>query len=79
MALRIHVARQTIGKWENGVSYPSLEMLNVLSRELGTSANELLGQEKINDIVLAEAGERKKRQKENMARDRGQSRFFGRG
>ncbi len=49
LALKMHVVRQTISKWENGLSVPDAEELIRLSEILGASVDELLGMEAQND------------------------------
>lgn len=44
LALRLHVVRQTVSKWERGASVPDSEMLIRISEELGTSVGVLLGE-----------------------------------
>ena len=44
LALRMNVVRQTISKWEKGLSVPDSEMLIRLAEELGTTVNVLLGE-----------------------------------
>lgn len=43
IANRLHVTRQTISKWEKGLSVPDAEMLSRLADELEVSVSELLG------------------------------------
>lgn len=43
IAEKLYVVRQTISKWENGLSSPSVEQLVSLSAFLGTSPDLLLG------------------------------------
>ena len=43
LAARLHVVRQTISKWENGMSVPSAEQLVELADILNTTVGELLG------------------------------------
>ena len=43
LASRLHVTRQTISKWEKGLSVPDAEMLSRLADELEVSVSELLG------------------------------------
>ncbi|MBQ6500084.1 MAG: helix-turn-helix transcriptional regulator [Mogibacterium sp.] len=43
LASRIHVTRQTVSKWEKGISVPDAEMLTKLSEELETDVSTLLG------------------------------------
>lgn len=42
MAEKIFVTRQAISKWERGVSYPSLDVLRLISKEFKISMNYLL-------------------------------------
>ena len=42
MAEKIFVTRQAISKWEKGVSYPSLEVLRLISKEFKINMNNLL-------------------------------------
>ena len=41
LASRLHVTRQTISKWEKGLSVPDAEMLSKLADELEVSVSEL--------------------------------------
>lgn len=45
LAGQLHVVRQTVSKWEKGLSVPDADMLIALSRALGRSPAELLGAE----------------------------------
>lgn len=42
LATKLNVVRQTISKWENGLSVPDAEMLIIIANELDTSVNVLL-------------------------------------
>lgn len=53
LALRLHVVRQTISKWEQGLSVPDSQMLLSLADELDTSVSMLLG-ESVPDQNLSE-------------------------
>lgn len=44
LASRIHVVRQTVSKWEKGLSVPDAEMVSRLAEELGTTVAALLGE-----------------------------------
>lgn len=44
LAIKMNVVRQTVSKWENGLSVPDSGMLILLADELGTSVSELLGE-----------------------------------
>ncbi len=61
LAVRLHVVRQTVSKWENGTSVPSAEQLVALADILDTSVSELLG-------ATPEAGENRDRLAEELAR-----------
>jgi putative transcriptional regulator len=54
LAIRLNVVRQTVSKWEKGVSVPDAETLIKLADLLDTSVNDLLGSnvvpEDINDM-----------------------------
>ena len=44
LAIKLNVVRQTISKWEKGLSVPDSEMLIKLAEELDTTVNTLLGE-----------------------------------
>ena len=44
LAIKLHVVRQTVSKWENGLSVPDSTMLIALAEELDISAGVLLGE-----------------------------------
>ena len=44
LAMKLNVVRQTVSKWENGLSVPDSNMLILLSEELDTSVSVLLGE-----------------------------------
>ena len=44
LAIKVNVVRQTISKWENGLSVPDSSMLITLADELDTSVGILLGE-----------------------------------
>ena len=43
LAERLHVVRQTVSKWEKGLSVPDAEMLKQLAELLEVSVTDLLG------------------------------------
>ena len=43
LAIKLNVVRQTVSKWENGMSVPDSSMLIMLADELDTTVSELLG------------------------------------
>lgn len=45
LAIKLNVVRQTVSKWENGLSVPDSGMLIMLADELDTSVSVLLGEE----------------------------------
>lgn len=49
LAIKLNVVRQTVSKWENGLSVPDSEMLIQLAEELDTSVSILLGEEVIEE------------------------------
>ncbi len=44
LAVKLNVVRQTVSKWEKGLSVPDSEMLIKLADELDTTVNNLLGE-----------------------------------
>ena len=44
LAIKLNVVRQTVSKWENGLSVPDSSMLIMLADELDVTVNELLGE-----------------------------------
>ena len=45
LAIKIHVVKQTISKWEKGLSVPDADMLSKLADVLEINVSELLGSE----------------------------------
>ena len=43
LAVKLHVVRQTVSKWENGLSVPDADVLIRLANVLGVSISQLLG------------------------------------
>ena len=43
LAIKLNIVRQTVSKWENGLSVPDSDMLITLADELDTSVSVLLG------------------------------------
>lgn len=56
LAIQLHVVRQTISKWEQGLSVPDSDMLILLSEVLETPVSTLLGEtiteEKADDLKV---------------------------
>ena len=44
LAIKLNVVRQTVSKWEKGLSVPDSSMLIMLADELDTTVSELLGE-----------------------------------
>lgn len=44
LAVKLNVVRQTVSKWENGLSVPDSDLLIALAAELDTSVSALLGE-----------------------------------
>ena len=44
LSIKLHVVRQTISKWESGLSVPDAEMLIKISELFETPVNEILGE-----------------------------------
>ena len=51
LAVKLHVVRQTISKWEQGLSVPDADMLISISEVLETPVSALLGE----NVVESEA------------------------
>ena len=54
LAIKLNVVRQTVSKWENGLSVPDSSMLISLAEELDTSVSILLG-ETVNETKIGRA------------------------
>ena len=56
LAVKLNVVRQTISKWEQGLSVPDADMLISISEEFETPVNTLLGEtiieSKVDDLKL---------------------------
>lgn len=55
LAIKLNVVRQTISKWEQGLSVPDSDMLIAISEVLETPVSTLLGEK----VIAAEADELK--------------------
>ncbi|MBP3597107.1 MAG: helix-turn-helix transcriptional regulator [Clostridia bacterium] len=44
LSIKLHVVRQTVSKWESGLSVPDAEMLITISEIFETPVNEILGE-----------------------------------
>lgn len=62
LAIKLNVVRQTISKWEKGLSVPDSSLLVLLAEELDTSVSTLLGEtvqeEKLNEGNLKDISEK---------------------
>lgn len=54
---KLGVTNKTISRWENGNYLPSVEMLQLLSREFNVDINELLSGERLSDTDYRESAE----------------------
>ncbi len=52
LANQLNVVRQTVSKWEKGISAPDAEMLPQLARILNTTIDELLGIETTSHQII---------------------------
>ncbi len=52
LAVKLGVVRQTVSKWEKGLSAPDSQMLISLSVELGVSVSFLLGEDDTNNLPI---------------------------
>ena len=52
LAVRLNVVRQTVSKWERGISVPDSGMLISLAEELDTSVSVLLGENIQNHVLM---------------------------
>ena len=57
LALKLHVVRQTISKWEKGLSVPDAQLLIELAEALEVSVSDLLGEkieekEQMNEVAI---------------------------
>ena len=57
LAVRVNVVRQTVSKWEKGLSVPDADALVKLAEVLGVSTSELLGEEVKNEGNSLEVAE----------------------
>lgn len=44
LSIKLHIVRQTVSKWESGLSVPDAEMLMTISEILETPVSEILGE-----------------------------------
>lgn len=67
LATRLHVVRQTVSKWEKGLSVPDADVIQTIASELDVSVQELLGAGINPDADRNEIAEQLSRINEQMA------------
>lgn len=67
LATRLHVARQTISKWEKNLSVPDADTLICLAGILEVSVSELLGEKIENNNITSDVAEQLSRINEQLA------------
>jgi putative transcriptional regulator len=67
LAIRVNVVRQTVSKWEKGLSVPDAEMLQKIADVLEVSVSQLLGREEEPEKDRNEVAEQLSRINEQLA------------
>ena len=67
LAIRLNVVRQTVSKWEKGLSVPDADMLQRLAEVLEVTVNQLLGEEREPERNRNEIAEQLARINEQLA------------
>lgn len=67
LAARLHVVRQTVSKWEKGLSVPDAQMLQKLAEELDTTVAQLLGAQELTEQDSDQVAEQLARINEQLA------------
>lgn len=67
LAARLHVVRQTVSKWEKGLSVPDADALIRLAEVLEVSVSELLGAKIESENAAADVAEQLSRINEQLA------------
>ena len=67
LAIRVNVVRQTVSKWEKGLSVPDADMLQKISEVLEVSVSQLLGREEEPEKDRNEVAEQLSRINEQLA------------
>lgn len=67
LAIRLNVVRQTISKWENGLSVPDADILIRIAEILETSVSELLGAKVTDEADTNHVAEQLSRINEQLA------------
>ncbi len=77
LAIKAHVVRQTVSKWEKGLSVPDADALQKIAEALDVSVNELLGADIKEESNKNEIAEQLARVNEQLViRNRRWSRFW---
>ena len=70
LAERVHVTDKAVSKWERGINYPDLSLLELLGNVLGTSVSDLLGLSDSSDSkLLAAAAQISQEEKDTLKRE----------
>lgn len=67
LAIRLNVVRQTISKWEKGISVPDADMIIRIAEILETSVSELLGAKIVDEAGTNHVAEQLSRVNEQLA------------
>lgn len=67
LAIRVNVVRQTVSKWEKGLSVPDADMLQKIAEVLEVSVSQLLGREEEPEKDRNEVAEQLSRINEQLA------------
>ena len=67
LADKVHVVRQTVSKWEKGLSVPDAATLQNIAEVLEVNVNELLGADLVQDADRNEVAEQLSRINEQLA------------
>lgn len=67
LAIKVNVVRQTVSKWEKGLSVPDAEVLQKIAEVLDVGVNELLGANMAQDVNKNEIAEQLARLNEQFA------------
>lgn len=67
LAIKVHVVRQTVSKWEKGLSVPDAVTLQKIAEVLEVSVNELLGAKVMQQDDVNEVAEQLARINEQLA------------
>lgn len=76
LAIRLHIVRQTISKWEKGLSVPDADMLIRIAEILETSVSELLGAKIVDKADTNHVAEQLSRINEQLAMKNRRAKLF---